>query len=64
MVSTFAVDGMTLTNSHAQPGDVVQIEGVFKRRTLWQWLTRRPTQLAHFIVGKTEHGLTYYTPFA
>jgi hypothetical protein len=33
-----------------QAGDTVTIEGAYERRTLWQWLTRRPRELAHFTV--------------
>lgn len=33
-----------------QPGDIVSIAGVYRRRTLWQWLTRQPRVLQQFIV--------------
>lgn len=31
-------------------GDELTIVGEYKRRTLWQWLTRQPRELAKFIV--------------
>lgn len=32
-------------------GETLSIAGNYKRRTFWQWLTRRPRELKTFIVG-------------
>lgn len=42
--------GWALRARELQVGDIVNIAGVYKRRTLWQWLTRQPRVLQQWIV--------------
>ncbi len=58
------LDGMTLTNHHLQPGDIVQIAGVYKRRTLWQWLTRQSKQMQSFKIGAVNRSIIHYEPWS
>lgn len=48
-------DGSILTttwlpNSLPQSGDILTVEGIYKRRTFWQWLFRRPKKPQTFTV--------------
>lgn len=38
-------------------GDIVTFAGKYKRRTFWEWLTRKPRQLQRFrfVVPPPEH---------
>jgi hypothetical protein len=56
------LDGKTPANSLVQPGDIVQIAGVYKRRTFWQWLTRRSKQLQSFKIGAVNESTIHYAP--
>ena len=55
MISVELDDGAILTANWAQgtmpqSGDILTIEGLYKRRTFWQWLFRRPKQPQTFKV--------------
>lgn len=46
-------------------GDLFTIPGYYKRRTFWQWITRKPKELRMFrvITASTQSGgLTEYEP--
>lgn len=45
-----AGSGWALRGRELQVGDIVHIAGVYKRRTLWQWLTRQSRVLQTWIV--------------
>jgi hypothetical protein len=47
---------LTITGSAEKPppplivGDVITFEGVYRRRTFWQWMTRAPRQILTYRV--------------
>lgn len=40
--------GKIMIDRTIQIGDVLNIEGVYTRRTFWEWLTRTPRKLRSF----------------
>lgn len=53
VISLFVTDAPNPHNRQQPPlqvGDIVTFDGSFKRRTFWQWLTRKPRELQRFVI--------------
>lgn len=53
----------TTRTTSLQTGDIVSFEGVYRRRTLWQWLLRRPRRLKNFIVTARTGDMVEYAEY-
>lgn len=40
----------TMSDQVLQPGETFTVQGIYARRTFWQWLTRAPRQLQVYTV--------------
>jgi len=38
-------------NYYIKPGDIITVAGLYKKRTFWEWITRKPKELRQFVIG-------------
>lgn len=43
------------SNYELQPSDIVTIAGVYRARTFWQWMMRKPKPLQQFTIISQVH---------
>ena len=45
-------DGFHIVPDSLSPGDLVTLDGMYKRRTFWQWVCRQPRVLRQYQIGQ------------
>lgn len=50
-------------NNTVNVGDILTMDGQYKRRTFWQWLRNEPRELQRFVVKATGSSCSEYTPY-
>jgi hypothetical protein len=52
---------VTWTNiSGLAVGDTFTINGFYKKRSFWEWLTKKPKRLQNYVVKEHRKGFTEY----